>query len=71
MSEVSTAVTEVAKVSPPLLVTGTHFFGITWEQWVYILTAIYTFIQICDYLYTKYKKHKEDKLGHTEQERSD
>jgi len=39
-------VTESVKVVPPALITATSFFGIEWQIWVYILTAIYTLIQI-------------------------
>ncbi|MGL6086416.1 MAG: hypothetical protein ACRC29_10935 [Enterobacterales bacterium] len=43
------------KVAPPVVVSSGHFLGISWEQWVFILTAIYTFLQIGDWVWTKIK----------------
>lgn len=40
------SVKEVAQVVPPVSVTATSLAGISLEQWVYILTALYTVIQI-------------------------
>ena len=37
---------EVVKVAPPMAVTAVSFMGLPFQQWVYILTALYTIFQI-------------------------
>lgn len=37
---------EILKVTPPVLITTSTFMGIVWQEWVFILTAIYTLVQI-------------------------
>lgn len=51
------------KVAPPVLVSGGHFLGITWEQWVYIATFVYTVLQIGDWCYSKYKAWRTKRGG--------
>lgn len=46
---------DVLKYVPPALVSGTTLFGISWANWVYILTALWTLLQIGDWAYTKFK----------------
>lgn len=36
----------VARTAPPLVVSGTTMLGVPWQQWVFILTAVYTLFQI-------------------------
>lgn len=55
----SETVSTAMKVAPPVVVSSGHFLGISWEQWVFILTAIYTLLQIGDWVWTKYKAYKE------------
>ena len=38
--------TEIAKVAPPLAITSFTIFGIQVSEWVLILTALYTLLQI-------------------------
>lgn len=45
----------VLKALPPAVVSSTTLFGISWNNWVLILTAIYTMLQIGDWVYTKFK----------------
>lgn len=50
------AVTEAVKAAPPLTVGGLTMWGVSLSEWVLILTAIYTVLQIYFLL--------RDKLGH-------
>lgn len=43
------------KLLPPGVVSSTMFFGVSWQTWVLILTAIYTTLQIGDWVYKKVK----------------
>lgn len=52
---------DVIKVTPSAGVTFTTFMGISWNEWVYILTCIYTVIQISWLLYKMYKAIKEER----------
>lgn len=58
----SETLSTVVKVAPPIAVSGGHFLGISWEQWVYILTAVYTLLQIGDWFWIKFKAWR-DKRG--------
>lgn len=41
------AVTDsVKEVAPPLIITSASFAGVSFQNWVYILTAVYTLVQI-------------------------
>ena len=40
------AVTEAVKAAPPLTVGGLTLWGVSLSEWVLILTAIYTILQI-------------------------
>ncbi|MGL5456738.1 MAG: hypothetical protein ACRDB3_17855 [Citrobacter telavivensis] len=51
----SETVSTAVKVAPPVVVSSGHFLGISWEQWVFILTAIYTLLQIGDWVWNKIK----------------
>lgn len=42
----SSSLKEMAQVIPPVSVTVTSIAGIPIQQWVYLLTALYTAIQI-------------------------
>lgn len=40
-------VTDTAKeVAPPLIISATSFLGVAFSTWVYILTGLYTAVQI-------------------------
>lgn len=56
----------IVKVAPPVVVSSGHFLGVSWEQWVFILTAIYTLLQICDWVWNKIKAYKEARREHSE-----
>lgn len=51
----SDAITDGLKWVPSVLVTSSTFLGISWENWVYILTAIWTLLQIGDWVWEKIK----------------
>ena len=44
--ESTSAVKEIAQSLPPTAVTVFTIFGVTMQQWVYVLTAVYTLFQI-------------------------
>lgn len=54
----SDAITDGLKWVPSVLVTSSTFLGISWENWVYILTAIWTMLQICDWVWEKVKPRR-------------
>lgn len=60
---VDTVLGEVAKAAPPLLVSASTFLGFTLQEWVYIVTIIYTVLQVLRMipfkeLWSKYGKRK-------------
>lgn len=55
----SETLSTAAKVAPPVVVSSGHFLGVSWEQWVFILTAVYTLLQIGDWVWIKIKAYKE------------
>lgn len=46
LSESANATKELAQAAPPIIVTTTSFLGIALQEWVYVLTGIYTLFQI-------------------------
>lgn len=54
----SDAITDGLKWVPSVLVTSSTFLGISWENWVYILTAIWTLLQIGDWVWGKVKARR-------------
>lgn len=54
----SDAITDGLKWVPSVLVTSSTFLGISWENWVYILTAIWTLLQIGDWVWEKVKTRR-------------
>ena len=54
---------DVIKVTPSAGVTFSTFLGFSWNEWVYILTCIYTVIQIGWLLYKMYKAIKEEQIN--------
>lgn len=58
------AVTEAVKAAPPITVGGLTLWGVGLSEWVLILTAIYTILQIYFLLRDKLgQKHRKDKDG--------
>ena len=51
---------ELLKWVPSALVTSTTFLGISWESWVYILTAVYTAMQMADWVWVRIKNRRND-----------
>lgn len=49
----SDIINDTLKWVPGGIVTSTTLLGISWENWVYILTAIYTMLQIGDWVWTR------------------
>lgn len=45
----------ILKAGPSIVVSSTTLFGISWDHWVLILTAVYTILQIGDWVYAKVK----------------
>lgn len=54
------AVTQAAKAAPTLAVTGLSLGGIPLQEWVYILTIVYTILQIGYFVYGLWKKAKKN-----------
>lgn len=44
-------VAEVARGTPPVVVSAMHLFGWTLDQWAYLLTVIYTALLIGHFVY--------------------
>lgn len=53
---------EFIQAGPPLSVTGLTLWGLPLNEWVYVLTALYTLFLICDKLITLVRRfiNKED-----------
>lgn len=41
------------KLAPPALVSGGYFLGISWDNWLVIMTLIYTVMQMGWFIYEK------------------
>lgn len=41
------------KLAPPALVSGGYFLGISWDNWLVIMTLIYTVMQMSWFVYEK------------------
>lgn len=48
--------------TPPLTVAAVTLAGISLQEWVYILTAIYTCLLIADWVWKKFKAWQERKI---------
>ena len=57
------AVTEAVKAAPPVTVGGLTMCGVSLSEWVLILTAIYTVLQIYFLLRDKMGKKQRKKDG--------
>ena len=55
----SDVINDTLKWVPGAVVTSATFLGISWESWVYILTAIYTMLQIGDWVWNRVTKWRE------------
>lgn len=50
-------ITAITKASPPISVTAMTLVGVSLQDWVIILTLVYTVLQIAFLLYGKYKEY--------------
>lgn len=48
------ATIEAVKASPPMTVTALALGGVTLQDWVFILTIIYTLLQLGWFIYSKF-----------------
>lgn len=46
---------EITKAAPPVSVTGLSLMGVSLNEWVIILTLIYTALQLAWFIYSKAK----------------
>lgn len=53
------------KTAPPVVVSSGYFLGVSWDNWVLILTAIYTALQIGEWVWNKVKIFKEKRREHS------
>lgn len=54
---------DALKAAPPAVVTVGGLFGVPWATIVYVLTAVYLFLQIYFLVRDKWWRDKEDKDG--------
>lgn len=47
----SDTLVDVAKDAPLVVVTGFSLFGFTLQEWVYLLTIVYTVMRIVEFVY--------------------
>jgi hypothetical protein len=51
---------EITKAAPPVSVAGLSLAGIHLQDWVFILTIIYTLLQMGYFIYSKFIKGVKD-----------
>lgn len=49
---------DMTKVAPPVAVSGAALAGMSLQEWVLVLTALYTAIQIALTIFKAIKEHK-------------
>jgi len=54
--------TEALKSAPPVSVVGATVIGVSLEEWVLVLTALYTLFQLVYFLRARYKEYKNGSL---------
>lgn len=42
--------------TPPAFITGSTLFGVTWRNWMYIMTALYTFLLVVGWTWNAVRK---------------
>jgi hypothetical protein len=52
-------ITDAIRVAPPVGVVATTLAGLPLQEWVYILTAVYTILQIGISVWTFIKKNRD------------
>lgn len=55
-------ITEALKTAPPVSVAGATIAGATLSDWVLVLTALYTVLQLAYFLRVRYKEYKNGSL---------
>lgn len=53
---------EVAKTAPPVSVAGATVMGVTLQEWVLYLTAVYTLLQIAYFIRKLFKEYQNGSL---------
>lgn len=53
----------ILKNAPSAIVAGGYFMGISWSDWVAILTIIWILIQMGDWLWKKIKLWRDKRVG--------
>lgn len=51
---------EITKAAPPVSITGLTLAGVQLSDWVLILTALYTILQIGWFVYSKFIRKEKD-----------
>lgn len=54
--------TEALKSAPPVSIVGATVAGVSLEEWVLVLTALYTLLQLAYFLRKRYKEYKDGSL---------
>lgn len=54
--------TEALKSAPPISVAGATIAGISLQEWVLVLTAVYTLLQLAYFLRKRYKEYQDGSL---------
>ncbi len=53
---------EAVKSVPPVSVAGATVLGVSMQEWVLILTALYTALQIAYFVRKSYKEYKDGRI---------
>lgn len=53
---------EALKSAPSVSIAGATVLGASLEEWVLVLTAIYTLLQLAYFVRTRYKEYKDGRL---------
>lgn len=53
---------EALKSAPPVSVAGATVVGVSLDEWVLVLTALYTALQIAYFIRKRYKEYKDGSL---------
>jgi len=55
-------ITEALKSAPPVSIAGATVLGASLEEWVLVLTALYTVLQLAYFIRRRYKEYKDGSL---------
>lgn len=62
MTNKNEVIAEALKTAPPVSVAGATVAGASLDEWVLILTAVYTVLQLAYFLRKRYKEYKDGSL---------